>query len=151
MLQEEAVDEIYWVRKDPNLSYIRIDGNILKTSKLVRSCYSFYMHNLQEATFVCTIAIDNFCLHYYIWQLSYALLQMSTFYALLQLPTFFMEYCNWKLLYGRLYALLYFSFIDNVSMYVCMYQKKLYVKLRGRGMSLSSLEGGLIWVKDREP
>ena len=32
------------------------------------SCDSFCVHNLQETTFVCTIATDNFCLHLCNWK-----------------------------------------------------------------------------------
>ena len=35
-----------------------------KIVKLRQSCDSFCVHNMQETTFVCTIATDNFCLHY---------------------------------------------------------------------------------------
>ena len=40
----------------------------LKISILRQSCYSFCVHNLQETTFVCTIATYNFCLHYCNWK-----------------------------------------------------------------------------------
>ena len=50
-----------------------------KIAKLRQSCDSFCVHNMHETTFVCTIAINNVCLHYYNWQHLFALLQLITF------------------------------------------------------------------------
>ena len=65
----------------------------------------------QETSFVCIIAVDNFCLHYCNWQLFYALLQLHlrTFVCIIVFPLimyldtitiyiFCIVYCNWQLL-----------------------------------------------------
>ena len=67
-----------------------------------RSCDSFCVHKLQETTFVCNIAIDNFCLHYCIWQLFF-IPQLSTFLCIILIANVFIEYYNWDLLYERLH------------------------------------------------
>ena len=41
-----------------------IKNGVRKIAILRQSCDSFCVHKLQETTFVCNIAIDNFCLHY---------------------------------------------------------------------------------------
>ena len=75
----------------------------IKIAKLCQSCDSFCVHNLQETTFVCTIATDNFCFHYYNWKHFKHYSNCQLLYALLQLPTFFIE--QKKLLYGLLQPL----------------------------------------------
>ena len=59
-----------------------------KIAKLRRSYDSFCVYKLQETTFVCNIAIDNFCLHYCIWQL-FIFLQLSTFLRIILIANFF--------------------------------------------------------------
>ena len=49
-----------------------------------QSCDSFCVHNLQEITFVCTIATDNFCLHHYNWK----------HFKTTPIINFCMPYCN---------------------------------------------------------
>ena len=41
-----------------------------KITKLRQSCDSFCVHNMQETTFVCTIATDNFCMQNCNWNYS---------------------------------------------------------------------------------
>ena len=60
----------------------------------------------KETSFVCTIAVDNFCLHYCNWQLFYA-------------------HCNWQLLNAILYLLtfVFTRVMDNFySHYFCTMQ-----------------------------
>ena len=59
---------------------------LLKKKKLSQSCDIFCVHNLQETTFVCTIATDNFRWHYCYWK-------------------HFKHYSNCELLYGLLQPL----------------------------------------------
>ena len=54
-----------------------------------QSCDSFCVHNLQETTFVCTIATYNFCLHYCNWKHFKHYSNCWLLFALLQLPTFY--------------------------------------------------------------
>ena len=66
-------------------------NNKWKIAKLRQSCDSFCVHNMHETTFVCTIAIDNFCLHYYNWQLLFALLQLITFVCTTAIDNIFIQ------------------------------------------------------------
>ena len=59
---------------------------LTKMPKLSRSCDSFCVRKLQEITFVCTIAIDNFCVHY--------ILQLTTFLCTTVIVNFCLHYCS---------------------------------------------------------
>ena len=58
-----------WLQSVPNhYATIWECAKYLKILILRQSCDSFCVQNLQETTFVCPIATDNFCLHYCNWQ-----------------------------------------------------------------------------------
>ena len=85
-----------------------------KVTKSRQSCDSFWVHNLQETTFVCTISIYNFCLHFCNWQLFYALLQLLTFKCTFTIANILWNmaneiYCMSNCIWELLYALLYFN------------------------------------------
>ena len=84
-----------------------------------RSCDSFCVHKLQETTFVCNIAIDNFCLHYCIWQLFFVP-QLSTSLCIILIADVFIEYCNWDLLYERLHLRTFVCIIAILIDNICM-------------------------------
>ena len=81
-----------------------------------RSCDSFCVHKLQKTTFV---AIDNFCLHYCIWQLFFVP-QLSTFLCNILIANVFIEYCNWDLLYERLHLITFVCIIAILIDNICM-------------------------------
>ena len=83
-----------------------------KSQNCVKAAIAFVCTTCKkETSFVCIIAVDNFCLHYCNWQLFYALLQLHlrTFVCIIVFPLtmyldtitidiFCIVYCNWQLL-----------------------------------------------------
>ena len=62
-----------------------------KSQNCVKAAIAFVCTSGKEKTFVCTIAIDNFCLQYYNLQFFYALLQILTFACNIAIANNFVE------------------------------------------------------------
>ena len=97
------------------------DLHCKKIAKLRQSCDSFCVHKMHETTFVCLFAIDNFCLHYYNWQLLFALLQLITFVCTTAIDNIFihLELTNIVLTIATVDMCLMQSNINNVRYINC--------------------------------
>ena len=81
------------VEHKPKKKVYEIKVYEIKFAKLRRSCDSFCVHNLEETTIVCTIAIDNFYLQYCNLQIVCRLLELLTFVCAISIHHFWMDNC----------------------------------------------------------